>query len=97
MGDIRELLAMGADPLIFRGDNSLQTESLLSRHKPDIYVGGQDQQSLARLGIEARGISTSYSMFGFECCNEVLRRLCQRPPGLEALMYKEKLLSQGAA
>jgi nitrogenase molybdenum-cofactor synthesis protein NifE len=94
--DIRELLAMGADPLIFRGDNSLQTESLLSRLKPDIYVGGQDQRSLARLGIESRSISTSYSMLGFECCNEVLRHLCQKPAGLEALMYKERLLSQGA-
>jgi nitrogenase molybdenum-cofactor synthesis protein NifE len=95
MRDVQDLLLMAADPLVFRGDNSLQTESLLTRLKPDIYVGGQDQQSLAKLGIESRGISTSYSMFGFECCNEVLRLLCQKPAGLEALMYKEKLLSKG--
>jgi len=95
--DIRKLLFMGVDPWVFRGDNSLQTESLLNRLKPDLFVGGQDPQSLARLGIEPRSISLSHSMFGFGCCNEVLSRLCRRAPGIEALMYKEDLVSQGAA
>ncbi len=93
--DIRKLLSMGVDPRIFRGDNTLQTESLLCQLKPEIFVGGQDPQSLARLGIEPRSISLSHSMFGFGCCKEVLSRLCQRAPGIEALMYKEDLIFQG--
>ncbi|MHB8117925.1 MAG: nitrogenase component 1 [Methanothrix sp.] len=93
--DIQKLLAGGIDPIIFRGDNSLQNEELLAELSPDISLGALDHQALARMAIMPVVLSTSYYMLGFESTNEVLRLLLEKPAGLEALMYKEKILAEG--
>ncbi|MCX6676644.1 MAG: hypothetical protein NTU95_01695 [Methanothrix sp.] len=93
--DIQKLLARGIDPIIFQGDNSLQNEELLSELSPDISLGVLDRQALARMAIVPVVLSTSYYMLGFESTNEVLRLLLEKPAGLEALMYKEKILAKG--
>lgn len=94
--DAKDLLAMGFDPIVFRGDNVLQTEELMQTLNPDFYIGSFDHQGLAKLGIESRSLTPSYFMLGFESTNEVLRLLSRRPAGFEALMYKERLLANGA-
>lgn len=93
--DIQELLAQGIDPIIFRGDNSLQNEELLAELSPDISLGTQDRQALARMAIMPVVLSTSYYMLGFESTNQVLRLLLEKPKSLEALMYKEQILANG--
>lgn len=93
--DIQLLLDLGVDPIIFRGDNSLQNEELLSEISPDFSVGAFEQASLARLGIRPVVLSTSNYLLGFESTIEVLRLLMEKPPGLEALMYKERILASG--
>ena len=93
LSDAKRLLAMGADPLIFRGDNSLQTEKLLSTLKPDICIGHMDSRVLAHLGIESCVLFSSNFKLGFEATNEVLRLLIKGPASFGALKYKEKLLA----
>jgi nitrogenase molybdenum-iron protein alpha/beta subunit len=93
--DIQELLAQGIDPIIFRGDNSLQNEELLAKLSPDISLGAQDRRALARMAIMPVVLSTSYYLLGFESTNQVLRLLLEKPKNLEALMYKEQILANG--
>lgn len=94
--DAQKLLAAGIDPLLFRGDNALQTEKLLSTIKPDICIGNMNYQVLAHMGIEPCMLLPSHFKLGFEATNEVLRLLLRRPTGFEALRYKEKLLANEA-
>ena len=93
--DIQSLLDLGVDPIIFRGDNSLQNDELLARLSPDLTVGSFERTSPARLGIRPVVLSTSNYLLGFESTIEVLRLLMEKPPGLEALMYKERILGKG--
>ena len=94
--DAQNLLARGIDPLIFRGDNALQTEKLLSTHKPDICVGSMNYQLLAQMEIDPCTLISSYYKLGFEATNDILRLMCQEPAAFGALKYKEKLLANGA-
>jgi nitrogenase molybdenum-cofactor synthesis protein NifE len=93
--DIQSLLNAGFDPIVFRGDNSLQNEELLAELSPDISVGAFERSSLARMGIRPIVLSTSNYLLGFDSTLEVLRLIMEKPPGLEALMFKEKILAGG--
>ena len=93
--DIKELVASGVDPLIFRGDNSLQNEQLLRKLSPDIFLGAFDRKALSKMQIVPVVLSASYYKLGFESTIEVLRLLQEMPAGLEAMMYKEKILAEG--
>jgi len=93
--DIQSLLNAGVDPIVFRGDNSLQNEELLAELSPDISVGAFERSSLARMGIRPVILSTSNYLLGFESTLEVMRLLMEGIPGIEALLYKEKILAGG--
>jgi nitrogenase molybdenum-cofactor synthesis protein NifE len=94
--DAQKLLAEGIDPLVFRGDNALQTEKLLSTLRPDICIGCRDYGVLARQGIEPCMLIPSHFKLGFEATNEILNLMRQEPAGFWALRYKEQLLNNGA-
>jgi len=93
--DIKSLLNAGVDPIVFQGDNSLQNEELLEELSPDISIGAFERSSLARMGIRPVVLLTSNYLIGFESTLEVLRLLMERTPGIEALIYKEKILASG--
>ena len=93
--DMQALLSDGIDPIVFRGDNSLQNEELLAELSPDISVGAFERAALAGMGIKPVILSTSNYLLGFESTIEVLRLLLEKPAGLDALMYKEKILAAG--
>jgi hypothetical protein len=93
--DMQALLSDGIDPIVFRGDNSLQNEELLAEISPDISVGAFERAALAGMGIKPVILSTSNYLLGFESTIEVLRLLLEKPAGLDALMYKEKILAAG--
>lgn len=92
--DIQELISSRADSLVFRGDNSLKNEQLLKELSPDMFLGAFDRKALSNIGIVPVVLSNSYYMLGFESTKEVIRLLQERPAGLEALMYKEKILKE---
>lgn len=91
--DAQRLLAQGVDPLLFRGDNSLQTEKLLFMLKPEICIGRMDYKVLAQLGIQPCMLIRSHFRLGFEASNEILRLMGREPAGFGALRYKERLLA----
>ncbi|WP_394698073.1 nitrogenase component 1 [uncultured Methanolobus sp.] len=91
---IKELLSMGVDPFVTCCGNKLQIESLLSKIKPQYYIGGREHVVLADLDIERRNSLYSSNCFGFDLIEDVIDSLQKRPRGQDTLMYKSRILRE---
>lgn len=95
--DIKRLLEKGINPYVVRVGNYSVIEKALIDLKPDYFFGGyEDIKTIVRLGIETRNFAVCNNACGFETISSYLDILKSNPPGMEAVKYRELMLSEGS-
>jgi|LGVE01.1.fsa_nt_gb nitrogenase molybdenum-cofactor synthesis protein NifE len=92
--DIKKLKKKGINLPIINAGNAMQNESFIKELNPDYYIGFNDIEILARLGIEPRSLIETFKKTGFEVLEETLRLLSKQPSGFEIINYKEDYIKR---